>query len=170
LNTAKIMATGDLNEFRIRDLVAAAAPIDVFGVGTELATSTDAPSLGVVYKLVELEADGAPRYTAKFSEDKITFPAAKQVFRFADHDEIGCAWETRPPDESKSLLRKVLASGELVESLPDATSARSHSSKALEAFPAACRRLEDPEPYRVAYSPALLTLADQARKRMEEDR
>ena len=61
LRDSKIMATGDLNEYKIQELMAARAPIDVFGVGTELATSADAPSLGVVYKLVELEdAGGRP--------------------------------------------------------------------------------------------------------------
>jgi nicotinate phosphoribosyltransferase len=164
------MATGDLNEFKIRDLVTAGAAIDVFGVGTELATSADAPSLGVVYKLVELEAGGTRRYTAKFSKDKITFPGAKQVFRFAGHDEIACAWENRPPEESRPLLRQVLASGELTGALPDATAIRSFSSKAVEAFPAACRRLENAEPYRVVYSPALAAVAEEARRKMEETR
>ncbi len=58
LTDAKIMATGDLSEHKIHELVAAGAPIDSFGVGTELATSADAASLGVVYKLVELEHAG----------------------------------------------------------------------------------------------------------------
>jgi nicotinate phosphoribosyltransferase len=52
LQDAKIMASGDLDEWRIADLVAAGAPIDAFGVGTELATSGDAPSMGAIYKLV----------------------------------------------------------------------------------------------------------------------
>ena len=55
LPDAKIMATGDLNEYKILELVAVRAPIDAFGVGTELATSADAPSLGAVYKLVEVQ-------------------------------------------------------------------------------------------------------------------
>jgi nicotinate phosphoribosyltransferase len=169
LRDAKIMASGDLNELRIRDLVAARAPIDVFGVGTELATSADAPSLGVVYKLVELETDGLRRYTAKLTEDKFTYPGAKQVFRFAEHDEIACAGEIRTPEESKSLLRQVLSSGKLIQALPDATAIRSASSKALEAFPSACRRLDDPEPYPVVYSPAMLAVAAAARRKVEED-
>ena len=45
LPETKIMATGDLNEYKIHELVAARAPIDVFGVGTELSTSADAPVL-----------------------------------------------------------------------------------------------------------------------------
>src|SRR6202051_3220521 len=86
LADAKIMATGDLNQYKIQELVAARAPIDVFGVGTELATSAEAPPLGVVYKLVELENAGDRRYTLKLSEDKHTLPGTKQVFRYADHD------------------------------------------------------------------------------------
>ncbi|OYW09771.1 MAG: nicotinate phosphoribosyltransferase, partial [Acidobacteriia bacterium 12-62-4] len=72
----KIMATSDLNEYRILELTAAAAPIDLYGVGTDLATSADSPSLGAVYKLVELETDGVKRYTAKYSEEKHTRPGA----------------------------------------------------------------------------------------------
>ena len=75
LHDAKIMATGDLNEYKIQEMVAARAPIDVFGVGTELATSADAPSLGVVYKMVEI-GDGQ-RFTMKLSQDKRTLPGTK---------------------------------------------------------------------------------------------
>jgi nicotinate phosphoribosyltransferase len=53
LQSAKIMASGDLDELKIAELIAAGAPIDAFGVGTELATSGDAPSMGTIYKLVE---------------------------------------------------------------------------------------------------------------------
>jgi putative nicotinate phosphoribosyltransferase len=71
LQDAKIMASGDLDEYRIADLLAAGAPIDSFGVGTELATSGDAPAMGAIYKLVDLNG----RATAKWSEDKAPYPA-----------------------------------------------------------------------------------------------
>ncbi|MFB3777013.1 MAG: nicotinate phosphoribosyltransferase [Bryobacteraceae bacterium] len=170
LNEARIMVTGDLNEYRIRELVEAEAPIDAFGVGTELATSSDAPNLGVVYKLVELESNGIRRYTAKFSEDKATYPGAKQVFRYPDHDEIACAWEQRPSASTPPLLRPVLSRGRLVEPLPSPGEARSHAAKALEQLPQGLRRLEEAEAYRVEYTPALLEVAGAARKRMEEGR
>ena len=51
--------SGDLDEHRIAQLLADGAPIDAFGVGTALSTSSDAPALGGVYKLVEIERDGA---------------------------------------------------------------------------------------------------------------
>ena len=161
---AKIMATGDLNEYRIRTLVEARAPIDAFGVGTDLVTSADAPTLGMVYKLVEMESDGTRRYTAKFSEDKQTYPGAKQVFRFEDHDEIGCAWECGASAEH--LIRPVLVGGELAEPIPTAMEARKHAAASLGALPAACRRLAAPEPRRIEYSLALRALADESRRRM----
>src|SRR5262249_4439098 len=80
LQDAKIMASGDLDECRIASLVAGGAPIDAFGVGTELATSGDAPSMGAIYKLVEIEG----RPAAKWSEDKASLPGSKQIFRFPD--------------------------------------------------------------------------------------
>jgi nicotinate phosphoribosyltransferase len=160
------MATGDLNEYKIRQLVQGGAPIDVFGVGTELATSADAPNLGVVYKLVELQTEAGRRYTAKFSEEKATYPGAKQVFRYADHDEITCSSESRPARIARPLLRPVILRGELTDAPPEITAIRSYSAQALTEIPAACRRLESPEPFPVEYSPALLGLAEEAHERV----
>ncbi|MBI4877797.1 MAG: nicotinate phosphoribosyltransferase [Acidobacteria bacterium] len=167
LTEARIMATGDLNEYKILELVAAGAPIDAFGVGTELATSADAPSLGAVYKLVELEADGVKRFTAKYSAEKFTVPGAKQVFRYADRDEIACSWECPPYQDNThpiTLLRPVIAKGELVEPLPDAHAARKHCASSLEVLPRAFRTLFDAkQPYPVSYSNELRKLVKQAR-------
>jgi nicotinate phosphoribosyltransferase len=164
LHEARIMASGDLNEYKIGELVRAQAPIDAFGVGTELATSADAPVLGAVYKLVELERAGQRRYTAKLSEDKATLPGAKQVYRFADHDLVACA-EEPPPPGGEPLLRPVIRAGRLLEALPDAASARAYAAQALVRLPEGVRKLEQPEPYRVEYSQALLALAEQVRRR-----
>src|SRR5579864_1741153 len=79
-HSVKILASGDLDEYRIRELVETKAPIDAFGVGTELITSRDAPALSMVYKVVEL--DGAGR--VKLSPGKKTYPMTKQVHRLSD--------------------------------------------------------------------------------------
>ena len=77
-----IVASGDLDEHRIARLVAAGAPIDMWGVGTELGVSREAPTLGGVYKLVADRAPGADwRPVSKRSPAKQTLPGAKQVFR-----------------------------------------------------------------------------------------
>jgi nicotinate phosphoribosyltransferase len=163
LTEAKIMATGDLNEYKIQELLAARAPIDVFGVGTELATSADAPSLGVVYKLVELEDAGGRRYPVKLSHEKQTLPGAKQIFRSADHDVLARASECYACDQigssCEALQRPVILTGELVESLPAVAEARHYAEKSLARLPATCLSLFASEPaWRVDISPELAAL------------
>jgi nicotinate phosphoribosyltransferase len=114
---AKIMASGDLDESKIEQLVQAGAPIDAFGVGTELAVSGDAPSMGAIYKLVEIEGPGGnPRYTAKRSPDKHTLPGAKQLFRFPEHDLLGLHDECACGAEA--MLKPYVIGGNLIHPLP----------------------------------------------------
>jgi nicotinate phosphoribosyltransferase len=160
---ARIMATGDLNEYKILELVAAGAPIDAFGVGTELATSTDAPSHGAVYKLVELVSAGEKRYTAKYSQEKVTLPGAKQVFRYAHHDVLGCVQETFIAD-CEALLRPVILGGKLVEPPSSAADAREHARRCLDRLPVKYRSVfETDPPYPVEISPTLSDLAERVR-------
>jgi nicotinate phosphoribosyltransferase len=169
LRDARIMATGDLNEYKIHELVAARAPIDVFGVGTQLATSADAPSLGVVYKLVELEGAAGRRYTAKLSEDKGTLPGAKQVFRYADRDQLARSGECPScpagSEPAEALLRPVIIGGRLVEPLPTASEARRHAAESLARLPAPCHSLFEGEgAWRVELSPELERLNARVRE------
>jgi nicotinate phosphoribosyltransferase len=158
LTESKIMATGDLNEDKIRDLLAAGAPIDVFGVGTELATSADAPTLGVVYKLVELETADGVRHPVKLSYDKHTLPGAKQVFRYADHDLLARASECPScPDGAgacQALQRPVIMAGALVEPLASVAAAR---KRATDSQPM-------PADWRVELSAELAALDDNIRR------
>jgi putative nicotinate phosphoribosyltransferase len=158
LTEAKIMASGDLNEDKIRALLAAGAPIDSFGVGTELATSADAPNLSAVYKIVEIEVDGIKRFTAKYSQDKVTWPGAKQVFRFDGVDQIACSWEcpSCPPGSapSQALLRPVMLNGRLLGPLPPLSAVRDHCEKSLRSVRPG---------QKVEYSPDLEALAQRLR-------
>ena len=77
LPATRIVASGGLDEESIAALLASGAPIDSFGVGTSLSTSSDAPALDCAYKLVEY----AGRPTRKRSPGKATWPGRKQVFR-----------------------------------------------------------------------------------------
>jgi nicotinate phosphoribosyltransferase len=126
LRDVKIMASGDLDEWRIGKLVAAGAPIDSFGVGTELATSGDAPSMGAIYKLVEV----AGRATAKSSEDKVSLPGVKQLFRFPDRDVLALASENGPAG-SEPLLRPVILKGQLLEQSPRLEAIRERAAESL---------------------------------------
>lgn len=172
LPDAKIMATGDLNEFKIHELVAAKIPIDVYGVGTDLATSADAPSLGVVYKLVELEDHNGPRYTAKFSHEKRTLPGAKQIFRFTDHDVLArageCLSETSGSGEVEALQRPVILGGKLVEPLPAISQLRRRASERVAKLPATSHSLFEPkDAWRVELSPELKQLDEEVRSSSE---
>ena len=86
MTETKILASNDLDEWIIADLIERGAQIDAFGVGTQLATSFDRPALGGVYKLVSLEQGGKISLKIKLSQDKATYPGAKQIWRRSDTD------------------------------------------------------------------------------------
>lgn len=155
LHQTKIMASGDLDEFKIAAMLAKGAPIDLFGVGTELSTSRDDPALGGVYKLVEL--NGQPKM--KLSQEKATYPYCKQVWReYADDgsflgDTVGIATESHPGSEA--LLKPVMRNGELIAALPTLVESQAHARQQLQSLPKIYKALAHPENYPVRYSPTL---------------
>ncbi len=161
LARTRILASGDLNEHRIADLVRRRAPIDAFGVGTDLVTSRDAPALQGVYKLVELSLGGKSLPRLKESPEKETYPGCKQVFRVADargrchHDVIGLADEAQ---EGEPLLAPVLRGGRLLRPLPSLAGSRERAAASLASFPQRSRRLRAPVPYPVLWSQRLQEL------------
>src|SRR5512140_3526780 len=82
LSEVTIFSSGNLDELKVRQLLASGAPIDGFGIGTSLDTSSDAPFFDCAYKLQEYA--GAPR--RKHSEGKATWPGRKQVYRHFAED------------------------------------------------------------------------------------
>jgi nicotinate phosphoribosyltransferase len=168
----QIFLSGDLDEDRIAALLDNRARIDAFGVGTALSTSSDAPSLGVIYKLVELERGGQVHNAAKFSEDKHTYPGRKQVFRFNDaegiysRDIIGLEDETFA--DAERLLSPVMRQGRRLE-----TAAQGEAIEAgRQRFIAARKRLPKDiralgaaeEPFPVRYSSRLEELSVRVRQ------
>lgn len=77
LTDVKIMASGGLDEYAVRDLVAAGVPVDGFGIGTALVVSDDSPAVDLSYKLVEYRS----RARMKLSTGKVSLPGRKQVYR-----------------------------------------------------------------------------------------
>lgn len=137
LPDTKIMASGDLDESKIAAIVEAGAPVDAFGVGTELATSGDAPAMGTIYKLVEIQRGDEIRYTAKHSPDKDTLPGAKQLFRYPEYDLLGLHHECA--GGSEALLKPVIIGGQLIEPLPTAAEIRVRARAALTPWPSGPR-------------------------------
>jgi nicotinate phosphoribosyltransferase len=160
-----IFCSGDLDEYRLRDLVQGSAPINGFGVGTRLDTSEDAPSLECVYKLVEY--NGQPR--RKRSEGKATWPGRKQVFRQYRNDgrmetDAITVWGDIQPGQP--LLEPVMQNGKRMRASEALSTVRERSTLQRQHLPGYLRSLETHSPYPVRVSPALEELAtrvDQAR-------
>jgi nicotinate phosphoribosyltransferase len=154
----KIVASGDLNEYKIHALLSAGAPIDVFGVGTELVTSRDEPTLSTVYKLVEQETAQGAVGRFKLSTAKKSYPYAKQVFRqcAADgvwtEDIIGRDGEQLP---GRPLLEPVIQRGALVRLPPSLDESRECCAWQLKQIPVRLLSLDAAEPYPVRISEAL---------------
>lgn len=156
---AKITASSDLNEFAITDLLAAGAPIDSFGVGTDMVTSRDAPALSVVYKMVAArEAQGHWRPVIKLSRDKATLGGRKQVWRhhgtdgLADHDVTGLADEHLA---GEPLLRQYIAGGRLMADLPTVPQIAERARQQVAALPAEARHLRGTYAYPIELSEKL---------------
>jgi len=141
LNNVRIFASSGLDEYKIRDLLNKQAPIDGFGVGTNLAVSDDAPSLDMAYKLVGYA--GRPRM--KLSSGKTIYPGAKQVFRkFQDgrmvDDIIGTDDEQL---EGQPLLQPVMRGGRrLPGSSPLISKTRDYAKKQFEQLPDSLKAID----------------------------
>jgi nicotinate phosphoribosyltransferase len=159
LADATIFASGNLDEYRVLDLVSAGSPIDGFGIGTSLGTSSDAPFLDAVYKLQEYA--GKPR--RKRSTGKATWPGRKQVYRHydargrLDHDIVTVESDHQA---GEPLLVPVMKNGRRLHAAEGLDAARSRAAAQLASLPEPLRLLETSEiPYRVEIAPALRRLA-----------
>ena len=174
LYDVKIFASGELDEERIKILLQSGARLDAFGVGTALSTSSDSPNIGVIYKLVEVDLGDTVRNAAKFSQEKITYPGRKQVFRFADKDRkfsgdvIGLGTESFPGSEP--LLVPVMRAGKRIAAAdadPLAVMKRGQSRHLSDRahLPEGILLLRTAEPpFPVRYSERLEELRDQVRQ------
>lgn len=155
---AQILASGNLDEYRLRDLIQSRAPIDSFAVGTAMTTSSDAPSLDCAYKLQEYGG----RSCRKRSEGKATWPGRKQVYRYLgdnghmDHDIVTTHDDQLPGDP---LLQPVMKNGCRLESWPELAELRRHAAAQLEQLPESLQALETVPPYGVRISLTLQSLA-----------
>lgn len=153
-----IFASGNLDEYRLRDLVAQDAPIDGYGVGTRMNTSADAPYLDCAYKLEEYA--GQPR--RKRSEGKATWPGRKQVYRRVDPagrlggDVLALADDAAP---GTPLLEPVVRAGRALHAMPPLEAVRDRARAELGRLPEALRSLDEAAPYPVDVAPSLRQLA-----------
>jgi nicotinate phosphoribosyltransferase len=162
LDDTKIFVSGDMDEHRIARLVANGAPVDGFGVGASLTTSADAPSLGGVYKLVEVQRHGADAPVMKLSADKQTYPGRKQVYRVARNGEsagdVITLHDEPAPEGATPLLECVMRSGRRLEPVRSLDAIRRDAQAAIGALPPSTRRIQSADDFPVARSRRLQQL------------
>jgi nicotinate phosphoribosyltransferase len=166
MKATQIVVSGDLEERQIAQLVSRGAPVDVWGVGTDLGTSRDSPTVGGVYKLVaDMAVPGRWRSAFKRSAAKATMPGPKQVFRATtggrmDGDVIGLVDEPLP---GRQLLVPAMRSGGRVGS-EGLEAMRERTAAELDALPAHLRDVlaDESQPYAVTCSRRLEELTQRA--------
>ncbi|MEK5237846.1 nicotinate phosphoribosyltransferase [Paenibacillus sp. FSL L8-0470] len=182
LQYVKIVASNDLDENTIMNLKSQGAAIDTWGVGTQLITASDQPSLGGVYKLVEMESPSGemvPTIKISSNPEKVSTPGKKEVFRIvgtngkALADYISFPEETGPRSgarlklfnplhpymkkhveryEALPMLEPIYVNGFQVYKLPELDEIRRYHQEQLDLFWPEYLRILNPEVYRVNLS------------------
>jgi nicotinate phosphoribosyltransferase len=165
LTDVTIFASGGIDETTIANIIRSGAPIDGFGIGSSLTTSSDAPGLDCVYKLEEYA--GLPR--RKRSAGKATWPGRKQVWRRSKPDGRMAADVLSVEDdaqEGEPLIEVVMHGGKRLKPAPTLAEVRAWAARDLERLPEPLRRLEPAASYPVEVSDALRRLAVEVDGRM----
>jgi nicotinate phosphoribosyltransferase len=153
-----IFASGGIDEETLAAFAKEHAPVDGFGIGSSLATSSDAPALDCAYKLQEYA--GLPR--RKRSTSKETWPGRKQVWRRYGSDgrmagDILSVEDDVQPGEP--LLQPVMRSGQRTKPRPPLADSRALAIYEYARLPEPLRRLDPGGSYTVEVADALTQLA-----------
>ena len=159
-----IIATNDLNEYKIADLKENAAAINGYGVGTEMITARPVAALSGVYKLVEDSLGGK----LKLSPGKRSYPGKKQVYRVVDkdgvyqHDILALENEIiKTPFHLVPLLRPAVIKGVRVEQRKSAGEYRQHALNDISYMPSHTKILKVTQPYKTHVSNGLENLTSE---------
>lgn len=172
LHSVRILASGDLDEWKIGELLEAGAAIDSFGIGTTLGYGAGSVergiaggSLGTVYKEVWYVDESGTEYPKmKIAGAKSTWPGKKEIYRHPNWEEDVIQLSHEPhPEGYQRLLRPVVRNGEIISgSLPPLSEIRELAQQNLEALPTRYRALAPEQTYPVRFSDGLQSLRKQA--------
>ena len=185
LDYVKIVASNDLDEYIIADVLAQGGAIDIWGVGTRLVTGAGEAggALGGVYKMAEY--NGLPKIKISSNLEKMTTPGVKKIVRFYDREGLmeADALAEDSEDISKGevliidpanplrrtkirskhrveLLVPVVAAGELVYKFPSLEQIRAHRITQLNGLHESYKRLTNPHEYKVGLTQKLWSLKE----------
>jgi len=167
LKDVTIFASGGLDEDDLWDFTHHGAPIDGFGLGTSLTTSSDVPALDCAYKLQEYA--GVAR--RKRSEGKATWPGRKQVWRSYGPDGrmTGDVLSVETdPHAGEPLIQPVMRGGRRVGERPTLAQIRAHAARERARLPQRLQALDPDADYPAPVSDALVELAAEVDRRVAE--
>jgi nicotinate phosphoribosyltransferase len=172
LKYVKIFASGDLDEYKVEELLIEDAKIDAFGVGTKMGTSEDRPYVDIIYKLCErMNEKGEFSPVMKLSKGKATLPGRKQVFRFKDERSNFVKDVIALEDEKingEPLLVKVMEKGKIVYDLPSLKEIRKRALESLSKLPDKYKKLKGAPRYPVELSLGLKKLMKELREKLKK--
>jgi nicotinate phosphoribosyltransferase len=165
-----IFASGNLDEYKIEELMKKGAPIDAFGVGTNMGCSADQPFSDVIYKLVEIQEKGK-RFipTMKLSTNKTTMPSRKQLIRTFSSKGLMLKDNIVLENEKvkgKRLLKKLMNNGKRLYSKSSLEEKRAQFKKILKSFPASLKATSPKVKYPVMLGKNLKKLTDTLEDKM----
>ncbi|MDD5473508.1 MAG: nicotinate phosphoribosyltransferase [Candidatus Methanoperedens sp.] len=163
LDYVKIVASGDLNEWKIDELMRKGARIDMFGVGTELITGRPAPALDGIYKLSDVVERGRHMPKMKLSEEKAkaTLPGKKNVWRIVEKGKFKkdvISLDDEAVENAEPLLEQVVKNGKIVCERPTLDEIRQTVAQNFSKLPDKYKKLDGSPAYPVELSPGLAAL------------
>ena len=195
-SSAFIAVSNELNEQIIESLVLNHAPIDSWGVGTQLVTGGDESSFNGVYKMAAYKRGNEWEPTMKISNNsaKITTPGIKNVWRLYNKDgsmkadvmalkdekiEEGKSYTFYHPDnewqsftfepyEVRSLLVKMIEGGKIIVEQPSLKETRNFAMEEVERLDSTSKRLLNPHIYKVSLTENLKKLKLETFKRLKD--
>jgi len=180
LRYVKIVASNELDEYIISDILAQGGRVDIWGVGTNLVTGSGegGGALGGIYKMVE--HNGQPKIKLSANPEKMTNPGVKKVVRFYDDEELmdadalaGNSEDLSAPEivildpnnplrrkklnsiRRLELLERIVESGAVVYDFPSLDQIRSRRKEQLSHLHESHKRLHNPHEYKVGLTEAL---------------
>ncbi len=165
LDYVKIVASGDLNEWKIDELMKKGAQIDMFGVGTELITGRPTPALDGIYKLSDVVEHGRHIPKMKLSEEtvKATLPGRKMVWRVFENGSFKqdvISLDDEAVDNGIPLLEQAVKNGKIVCDRPSLDEIRQIAAENFSNLPDKYKKLDGAPVYQVEFSPGLTALRE----------
>lgn len=165
LKDCKIIASNSLDEYAIEKLIKNKAPIDAFGIGEKLITSSSSPIFGAVYKLVAMEENGhiMPKIKISEQDSKTTLPYFKKLVRYYKNEKNSFDMiysydeniKNFPNYKHEKLLKDIFCNGVLIYTTPSLNEIQKKCQEDIKRLDISLTKLNNPKSYKIKISSKL---------------